>query len=51
MIAEVRAKAAHLPFTVEAPRYQVSSAEAVPDLVRRYDIARPGHHLYPRTWS
>ena len=47
VIAEARAKAAHLPFTVEVPRYQVSSAEAVPDLVRRYDIDAPHHHLYP----
>jgi LCP family protein required for cell wall assembly len=47
VIAEARAKAAHLPFTVEAPRYQVSSAEAVPDLVRRYDVDAPHHHLYP----
>jgi polyisoprenyl-teichoic acid--peptidoglycan teichoic acid transferase len=47
VISEARAKAAHLPFAVEVPRYQVSSAEAVPDLVRRYDIDAPHHHLYP----
>ena len=46
-IAEVRAKAAHLPFTVEAPRFQQTTAEAGPDLVRRYDIAGPGRKLYP----
>jgi hypothetical protein len=46
-IAEARAKAAHLPFTVEAPRYQQTTAEAAPDLVRRYDILGPGHRLYP----
>jgi polyisoprenyl-teichoic acid--peptidoglycan teichoic acid transferase len=47
VIGEARAKAARLPFSVEVPRYQVSSAEAVPDLVRRYDIDAPHHHLYP----
>jgi LCP family protein required for cell wall assembly len=46
-IAEARAKAAHLPFTVEVPRYQETTAEAGPDLVRRYDILGHGRHLYP----
>jgi LCP family protein required for cell wall assembly len=46
-IAEARSKAAHLPFTVEAPRYQQATAEAGPDLVRRYDILGPGRRLYP----
>jgi LCP family protein required for cell wall assembly len=46
-IAEARAKGAHLPFAVEAPRYQQTMAEAGPDLVRRYDILGSGRHLYP----
>lgn len=46
-IAEARAKAAHLPFTVELPRSQETTAEAGPDLVRRYDILGSNRHLYP----
>ncbi len=46
-IAEARAKAAHLPFTVEAPRFQQTTAEAGPDIVRRYDILGTGRELYP----
>jgi LCP family protein required for cell wall assembly len=46
-LSEARAKAAHVPFVVEAPRYEQTTAEAGPDLVRRYDILGPGRQLYP----
>jgi LCP family protein required for cell wall assembly len=46
-IAEARAKAAHLPFTVEVPRFQQATAEAGPDIVRRYDILGRHRQLYP----
>lgn len=46
-LEEARAIAAHLPFSVEAPRYQLTSAEAAPSLVRRYDIRGAGRRLYP----
>ena len=39
--------APHLPFTVEVPRGQVTTAEAEPDAVRRYSIAGPERHSYP----
>jgi polyisoprenyl-teichoic acid--peptidoglycan teichoic acid transferase len=46
-ITEARSIAADLPFPVEAPRDQETTAEATPDQVRRYDIAGPGARLYP----
>jgi LCP family protein required for cell wall assembly len=46
-LAEARAMAPRLPFPVEAPRYQETTAEAEPDGVRRYDIHGPGGQLYP----
>jgi LCP family protein required for cell wall assembly len=45
--AEARSVAARLPLPVEAPREQQTTAEASPDVVRRYDIAAPGGRLYP----
>jgi hypothetical protein len=46
-LEEARAVAPHLAFAVEAPRSELTSAEAVPDLVRRYDIHGAGRRLYP----
>jgi hypothetical protein len=46
-IEEARSIAPYLAFPVEVPRYQATSAEAVPDLVRRYDIHGGGRSLYP----
>ena len=46
-LEEARSMAPHLPFAVEAPRSELTSAEAVPDLVRRYDIHGAGRQLYP----
>jgi LCP family protein required for cell wall assembly len=46
-LAEARAIAPRLPFAVEAPRAQVTTAEAQADTVRRYDIRGPGGQLYP----
>jgi LCP family protein required for cell wall assembly len=45
--AEARALAANLPFAVEAPRYQQTTAEASPDTLRRYDILGTDRQLYP----
>ncbi len=47
VLAEARAIAPRLPFAVESPRVQVTTGEAVPDEVRRYDIRGPGGRLYP----
>jgi LCP family protein required for cell wall assembly len=46
-LAEARAIAPRLPFAVEVPRYQETTAESEPDGVRWYDIAGPGRQLYP----
>jgi len=46
-LAEARALATSLPFAVEAPRYQQTTAEAPPDDVRAYRIRGPGRHSYP----
>jgi polyisoprenyl-teichoic acid--peptidoglycan teichoic acid transferase len=46
-LTEARAIAPNLPFAVEAPRRQETTAEAEPDVVRRYDIRGPGRELYP----
>ncbi len=46
-LAEARTMAASLPFPVEAPRYQQTTAESEPDEMRHYPIHGPGGHLYP----
>jgi LCP family protein required for cell wall assembly len=46
-LTEARAIAPRLPFAVEVPRYQETTAESEPDAVRWYDIAGPGRQLYP----
>jgi LCP family protein required for cell wall assembly len=46
-LAQARAIAPHLPFAVEVPRSQETTAESEPDVVRWYDIAGPGRQLYP----
>jgi polyisoprenyl-teichoic acid--peptidoglycan teichoic acid transferase len=46
-LVEARAIAPHLPFAVEAQRAQVTTAEAEPDAVRRYDIRGTNGQLYP----
>jgi polyisoprenyl-teichoic acid--peptidoglycan teichoic acid transferase len=46
-LAEARTIAPRLPFPVEVPRAQVTSAEAEPDTLRRYDIRGPQGQLYP----
>jgi polyisoprenyl-teichoic acid--peptidoglycan teichoic acid transferase len=46
-LAEARTIAPFLPFAVQAPRAEVTSAEAEPDTVRRYDIRGPGGQLFP----
>ena len=46
-LAEARAISPRLPFAVEVPRYQETTAEAEPDTVRWYDIRGPGRRLYP----
>ncbi len=45
--AQARAIAPRLPFAVEVPRYQATTAASEPDVVRWYDIAGPGRRLYP----
>jgi LCP family protein required for cell wall assembly len=46
-LTEARAIAPNLPFAVEVPRYQETTAESEPDAVRWYDIAGPGRQLFP----
>jgi polyisoprenyl-teichoic acid--peptidoglycan teichoic acid transferase len=46
-IEEARALAVRLPFALEAPRYQATTAEAAPDLLRRYDIRDQQGQLHP----
>jgi LCP family protein required for cell wall assembly len=46
-LAQARVIAPRLPFAVEVPRYQETTAESEPDVVRRYDIRGPGGQLYP----
>ena len=46
-LAQARAISPHLPFAVEVPRAQETTAESEPDVVRWYDIAGPGRQLYP----
>jgi LCP family protein required for cell wall assembly len=47
MLAEARSLARRLPFALQAPRYQLTSAMTGGDLLRRYDISGPGNRLYP----
>jgi polyisoprenyl-teichoic acid--peptidoglycan teichoic acid transferase len=47
MLAEAHSLAPRLPFALQAPRYQFTSAATGGDLLRRYDISSPGHRLYP----
>lgn len=46
-LEEARTLAAHVPFPLQAPRYQDTTAESEPDALRRYDIRGPGGQLYP----
>ncbi len=46
-LAEARTIAPRLPFAVEVPRRQSTTAESEPDVVRRYDIRGPAGKLYP----
>jgi polyisoprenyl-teichoic acid--peptidoglycan teichoic acid transferase len=43
----VRLMAPSVPFSVEAPLYQQTTAESLPDEVHRYDIRGSGGRLYP----
>jgi LCP family protein required for cell wall assembly len=46
-LQEARAMATNLPFGVELPLYQRTTAESVPDAMRHYDIEGPDGHRYP----
>jgi LCP family protein required for cell wall assembly len=46
-LEEARAMAAHLPFALEAPQYQATTAESSPDTLRRYDIRDEQGQLHP----
>jgi LCP family protein required for cell wall assembly len=46
-LEEARALAGRLPFAVEAPQYQATTAEAGPDTLRRYDVRDEQGHLHP----
>ncbi len=46
-LEEAQALAGQLPFALEAPRYQATTAEAGPDTLRRYDIRDEHGHLHP----
>ncbi len=46
-LVEARAIAPRLPFAVEVPRYQETTGESEPDVVRRYDIRGTEGKLYP----
>lgn len=46
-LEEAQALGTHLPFAVEAPREQASTAESEPDALRWYDIEGPKRVLYP----
>jgi LCP family protein required for cell wall assembly len=46
-LEEARTLAASVPFPLQAPRYQDTTAESEPDALRRYDIRAPGGQLYP----
>jgi polyisoprenyl-teichoic acid--peptidoglycan teichoic acid transferase len=46
-LEEARAIAAHLSFPMLAPRYQITSAAAPPDLLHRYYLLGPARRFYP----
>jgi polyisoprenyl-teichoic acid--peptidoglycan teichoic acid transferase len=46
-LEEALTMAVHLPFPVEAPRYQATTAEAAPDMLRRYDVRDEQGKLHP----
>jgi polyisoprenyl-teichoic acid--peptidoglycan teichoic acid transferase len=46
-IAEATAMAVNLPFALEAPQYQQTTAEAPPDELHAYSIHGPGGRLFP----
>jgi polyisoprenyl-teichoic acid--peptidoglycan teichoic acid transferase len=46
-LSEALALAPNLPFAVEAPRYQQTTAEAPPDELRSYRIHGPGGRSFP----
>ncbi len=46
-IGEARAMAARLPFALEAPQYQQTTAEAPPDELRSYTIQGSGGQRFP----
>jgi LCP family protein required for cell wall assembly len=46
-LEEARTLAARVPFPLQAPRYQDTTAESEPDALRRYDIRGPGGQLHP----
>jgi polyisoprenyl-teichoic acid--peptidoglycan teichoic acid transferase len=46
-LEEAQALAGHLPFALEAPRYEATTAEAGPDTLRRYDIRDAQGRLHP----
>jgi anionic cell wall polymer biosynthesis LytR-Cps2A-Psr (LCP) family protein len=46
-IGEARAMAARLPFALEAPQYQQTTAEASPDELRSYTIQGSGGQRFP----
>jgi LCP family protein required for cell wall assembly len=46
-LAEAHAMAGHVPFAVEAPKYQYVTAESAPDELHSYRILGPGGHWYP----
>jgi LCP family protein required for cell wall assembly len=46
-LAEARTLATKVPFAVQAPLYQRTTGESVPDEMRHYYIHGPGGQLYP----
>ena len=46
-LEEARVLTAYLPFAIDAPRAQATSAEAEPDVLRWYDIRGPNRVLHP----
>ena len=46
-LEQARSMAPELPFAVEAPRFQKTTAEAAADEMRHYTIRGPGHPAFP----
>jgi LCP family protein required for cell wall assembly len=46
-VAEARSQAPQLPFSIEAPQYQKTTAESSPDELRLYNIRGPHGRRYP----